>query len=157
MISAAGLIIDDSENVYVCEKGGDCIHVLSKSGDFIRRINFGRIQLAISLFETKWTSALFVAGDMSTILQTFILNGSFTFYWKRLQLIKSPILPLETLESTSTSNSTTHANWYRDYSLKTIYTVIVYRTVIVYCLFLWKYILLIRYVFTVTWIKILTY
>lgn len=80
MISAAGLIIDDSENVYVCEKGGECIHVLSKYGDFIRRINFGRIQLAISLFETEQTSALFVAGDMSTILQTFIRHGSFTFY-----------------------------------------------------------------------------
>lgn len=80
MIGAAGIIIDDSENVYVCEKGGDCIHVLSKSGDFIRRINFGRNPIATLYFETKRTSALFVAGDMSTILQTFILNGSFTFY-----------------------------------------------------------------------------
>lgn len=71
MIGAAGLIIDDSENV--CEKGGDCIHVLSKSGDFIRRINFGRNPIATLYFETKRTSALFVAGDMSTILHLYVM------------------------------------------------------------------------------------
>lgn len=69
MIGAAGLIIDDSENVYVCEKGGDCIHVLSKSGNFIRRINFGRNPIATLYFETKRTSALFV----STILHLYVM------------------------------------------------------------------------------------
>lgn len=49
MIGAAGLIIDESKNVYVCEKGEDCIHVLNKSGDFIRKINVGRNPTAISL------------------------------------------------------------------------------------------------------------
>lgn len=75
MISAAGLIIDDSEYImlYVCEKGEDCIHVLSKSGDFIRRINFGRNPIATLYFETKRTSALFVAGDMSTILHLYVM------------------------------------------------------------------------------------
>lgn len=53
MIGVVGFIIDDLENVYVCEKGGDCIYVLSKFGDFIRRINFGRNLIVIFYFEIK--------------------------------------------------------------------------------------------------------
>lgn len=49
----AGLILDESKNVYVCEKGADCIHVLSKSGDFIRTIDVGNCPTAISLSWNK--------------------------------------------------------------------------------------------------------
>lgn len=49
----AGLILDESKNVYVCEKGADCIHVLSKSGDFIRTIDVGNCPTAISLSRNK--------------------------------------------------------------------------------------------------------
>lgn len=45
----AELILDESKNVYICEKGTDCIHVLSKSGDFIRTIEVGNCPTAISL------------------------------------------------------------------------------------------------------------
>lgn len=50
---AAGLIIDETKRIYVCEKGADCIHVLSKSGDFIRKIDVGKNPTAISLSEDE--------------------------------------------------------------------------------------------------------
>lgn len=49
----AGLILDESKNVYVCEKGKDCIHVLNKSGDFISTIEVGNCPTAISLSGNK--------------------------------------------------------------------------------------------------------
>lgn len=48
-----GLILDESKNVYVCEKGKDCIHVLNKSGDFISTIEVGNCPTAISLSGNK--------------------------------------------------------------------------------------------------------
>lgn len=49
----AGLILDESKNVYVCEKGTDCIHVLSKSGEFLSTIEVGNCPTAISLSRNK--------------------------------------------------------------------------------------------------------
>ena len=50
---AAGLILDEYKNVYVCEKGSSFIHVLSKSGDFQRKFEVGKTPTAISLSKDK--------------------------------------------------------------------------------------------------------
>lgn len=53
MIGVVGFIIDELKNVYVCEKGVDCIYVLSKFGDFIRIIDVGNCLIVIFLFWNK--------------------------------------------------------------------------------------------------------
>lgn len=63
---AAGLIIDESKNVYVCEKGEDCIHVLNKSGDFIRKIEVGQNPTSISLSRSK-TKICIIRGGRHTL------------------------------------------------------------------------------------------
>lgn len=50
---AAGLILDESKNVYVCEKGANNIHVLSKSGIFIRKIEVCSNPTALSVCKNK--------------------------------------------------------------------------------------------------------
>nr|XP_022301540.1 uncharacterized protein LOC111109630 isoform X2 [Crassostrea virginica] len=50
---AAGLILDEFKNVYVCEKGSSFIHALSKSGDFQRKFEVGKTPTAISLSKDK--------------------------------------------------------------------------------------------------------
>lgn len=50
---AAGLILDESKNVYVCEKGANSIHVLSKSGNFIRKIEVCNSPTALSVSKNK--------------------------------------------------------------------------------------------------------
>lgn len=62
---AAGLIIDQSKNVYVCEKGEDCIHVLNKSGNFIRKIEVGQNPTSISLSRSK-TKICIIRGGSHT-------------------------------------------------------------------------------------------
>lgn len=50
---AAGLILDESKNVYVCEKGANFIHVLSKSGILIRKIEVCSNPTALSVSKNK--------------------------------------------------------------------------------------------------------
>lgn len=49
----AGLVLDESKNVYVCEKGSNSIHVLSKSGNLIRKIELCINPTAISVSKNK--------------------------------------------------------------------------------------------------------
>lgn len=49
MKGTAGLILDEFKNVYVCEKGTRAIHVLSKSGYFLRSFDVSQNPTAISL------------------------------------------------------------------------------------------------------------
>lgn len=49
----AGLVLDESKNVYVCEKGSNSIHVLSKSGNLIRKIELCNNPTAISVSKNK--------------------------------------------------------------------------------------------------------
>lgn len=50
---AAGLILDESKNVYVCEKGSKNIHVINKSGTFIKKIEVCNSPTALSVSKNR--------------------------------------------------------------------------------------------------------
>ena len=66
MKGAAGLILDDFKNVYVCEKGATFIHVLNISGVFQRQFEVSKTPTAISVSENRKKICIICGGSQTT-------------------------------------------------------------------------------------------
>ncbi|XP_078341198.1 uncharacterized protein LOC111109630 [Crassostrea virginica] len=73
---AAGLVLDECKNVYICEKGTSFIHVLSKSGVFLRKFEVSKTPTAISLSKNKRKICIICGGRYTTnIADIYIMNS----------------------------------------------------------------------------------
>ena len=75
MKGAAGLILDDFKNVYVCEKGATFIHVLNISGVFQRQFEVSKTPTAISVSENRKKICIICGGSQTTNkANIFVMN-----------------------------------------------------------------------------------
>lgn len=75
MKGAAGLILDDFKNVYVCEKGATFIHVLDISGVFQRQFEVSKTPTAISVSENRKKICIICGGSQTTNkANIFVMN-----------------------------------------------------------------------------------
>lgn len=62
MKGAAGLLLDENKNIYVCEKGSKYIHVLNKRGIFIDKFDVGETPTTLSISPNKSRICIIRAG-----------------------------------------------------------------------------------------------
>lgn len=63
---AAGLLLDEDENIYLCDKRGKCVNVINKYGIFIRKFEVGQTPTKISVSKNKQNICIIRGGQQNT-------------------------------------------------------------------------------------------